>query len=107
MRHRACDRQWQFEVFNIERGWRRFRKKKETSSSRGLKIWNDEIEQLATEKKMAYLKLLECFTLVNTEDYKKKCAIVKREVRKLSSQHWDSYISERIYSVGKEWRTKH
>jgi hypothetical protein len=36
---------------------------------------------------------------VDRTEYKRKCAIAKREVRKLNRESWDNYISNIEYDV--------
>jgi hypothetical protein len=49
--------------------------------------------------KIAYLKYLQTKSYVDRTEYKRKCAIEKREVRKLNRESWDNYISNIEYDV--------
>ena len=56
---------------------------------KGLDIWNDNIEKSIKEKSEAYKRWLQTKLPTDRSEYKKKCAIAKREVRKLNWESWD------------------
>ncbi|KAJ4431069.1 hypothetical protein ANN_19662 [Periplaneta americana] len=68
-------------------------------SKRGIKIWSEETKHIIEEKRKAYLKFLQTKSEADRAEYKYRCAMVKRETRKLSRQSWDNYISNIEYDI--------
>lgn len=68
--------------------------RKKNYKRRGLKVWNEDMANLTKMKKDAYIKYLNQKTNDNLIDYKHKCAIVRREVRKIKRNSWDKYIND-------------
>ncbi|KAJ4436804.1 hypothetical protein ANN_16936 [Periplaneta americana] len=73
--------------------------RKKNYKRRGLKIWNEDMANLTKMKKDAYRKYLNQKTNDNLIDYKHKCAIVRREVRKIKRNSWDKYINDIEYDI--------
>ena len=84
------------------------RKRKKQRQRKGLNIWNDNIPKSIKEKSEAYKKWLQTRLSTDRSEYKKKCAIAKREVRKLNQESWDIYVSniEYAYMMHKLWHIK-
>lgn len=73
--------------------------RKKNYKQRGLKIWNDELAKLISEKKKEYLNYLNKKTTESLIEYKRKCAIVRREVRKIKRTTWEKYVSDIEHDV--------
>ena len=61
--------------------------------NRGLQVWDDDIRQIIDPKKQVYLKHLALNTTQTRCEYKRCCAIARREVRKIKRSSWDTYVS--------------
>ena len=75
-------------------GTRRIRNKRT-----GLQIWNDDIEKIIKDKKTAYLKYLQLKTAESKVEYKYRCALARREVRKIKRNSWEKYVSDIEHDV--------
>jgi hypothetical protein len=58
-----------------------------------LKIWNDEILLIVDNKNQACLKYLNAGSEEDKLEYKRRCAVAKRECKKLRRESWDRYVS--------------
>jgi hypothetical protein len=70
----------------LDRRYKSIRKK-------GPTIWNDYTASLVNDKKKACLKFLSTKLDSDKIEYKRSCAIVKRETKKLHPESWDRYES--------------
>ena len=61
--------------------------------------WNEEIKQLIKEKKEAYLNFLSNRTDVNRTEYKYRCALVRKAVRKHKRNSWEKYVADLEHDV--------
>lgn len=73
--------------------------RKKRKKNKGLSIWNDEIAKLIQQKKLAYLRWLSTKLDNDKIEYKKLCAIVKREIRKIQNESWNTYLSNIEHKV--------
>jgi hypothetical protein len=80
--------------------------KRRRYKNRGLRILNDEIAQYIKEKKQAYLKYLNTRSDVDTANYKRKSAIVKRETRNRNREHRTKYAADLAYDVYMDTRIR-
>lgn len=102
--HRALstdvNQEWE-DLRNIieEAAYESLGKRNKRRSKRGISIWNDETKQIVEDKRKAYLRFLQTKSEIDRKEYKYRSAIVKREIRKLNRQSWDTYISNIEYDV--------
>ena len=90
---------------NIEEEWKKLEgavskvgnevlgRKKIRKSRRGLRIWNQEIEDAINEKQRAYLNKINHPSEINDEIYRQKRNYCKQITRTAHEESWDRFIS--------------
>ena len=79
-------------------------KRKKQRRRKGLNIWNDNLARSIKEKTEVYKMWLQTKLPTDRSEYKTKCAIAKRMVRKLNRE--SCIIWNMMYLVYKLWHIK-
>lgn len=74
-------------------------KRNKRRNKRCLHFWNEDIKSLVQNKKQLYLNYLNTRSDTDYINYKKQCAIVKKEIRKLKRESWEKFIADIEYDV--------
>ena len=68
-------------------------KRKKRRNKRRLILWNEDIKSLIENKKTVYLQYLTTRSETDKIDYKRLVAIVKREIKEIKRQCWETFVS--------------
>jgi hypothetical protein len=73
------------ESINLRNKWHR---------KKGIQKWDEHIEKVINEKRLAFKKYLSTQWLEDEVEYKRKWAISKIEVRKRHRERWDNFVAK-------------